>query len=138
MSLIRIDKNPSRKNLRIFALLWLAFVGGLAFTVWRRTGDSGWALGLAVVAVVVPLVGELAPEVVRRLYVGLSIAGWPIGWVVSHLLLAVVYFLILTPLGWLLRLLGRTPQEHRPDRSAASYWTPHRPAADPRRYFRQF
>ena len=48
-------------------------------------------------------------------------AVFPIGWVVSHLLLGVVYFLVLTPIGLTLRALGRDPLERRFDQSASSY-----------------
>jgi hypothetical protein len=57
---------------------------------------------------------------------------------VSHLLLLVVYYLVLTPIGLLMRLIGYDPLQRRFDRSAQSYWTPHDPAADDARYFKQF
>lgn len=138
MALIRIDRNPSRTSLRVFALLWMVFAGAAAFALWRRTGSVMPAAVVAAAAVVVPLAGELWPALVRWLYVALSVLTWPIGWVVSHLLLAVVYYLVLTPLGWILRAVGHVPQQHSPDPKRASYWTERRPAEDARRYFRQF
>jgi hypothetical protein len=53
-------------------------------------------------------------------------------------MLAVVLYLVLTPIGWALRLLGRDPLARGFDPDASSYWTPHRSAARIDRYFRQF
>jgi hypothetical protein len=76
------------------------------------------------------------PRVIRPLYVGLSRATLPIGWVVSHVLLAVIYFGIITPVGLLVRAF-RDPLERALEPGARSYWVP-REQAQPNRYFRQF
>ena len=65
-------------------------------------------------------------------------AAFPIGWTVSYLLLAAIFFLVLTPIGLVMRLFGRDPMLRALDRSAKTYWVPHNPGADPRRYFKQF
>ena len=80
----------------------------------------------------------LWPASRKRIYVGWMFAVFPIGWVVSHLLLGVVYFLVLTPIGLTLRALGRDPLERRFDQSASSYWVRHDPATQVKRYLRQF
>ena len=59
-------------------------------------------------------------------------------WTLSHVALAATYYLVLTPIGLLLRLVHGNPLDRAPDRSAASYWTARRPLRDVRRYFRQF
>jgi hypothetical protein len=64
-----------------------------------------------------------------------SAAALVVGWCVSHVLLVAVYFLVLTPIGFLLRLF-RDPMELRFEREASSYWFP-REAVDSGRYFRQ-
>ena len=56
----------------------------------------------------------------------------------THLLLAAVYFGVLTPIGLIMRLAGRDPMERRIDRAAPTYWVARRPVTDVRRYFRQF
>jgi len=53
-------------------------------------------------------------------------------------LLAIVLYLVFTPVGLLLRLLGRDPLERGFDRAAPSYWTARRRADTMDRYFRQF
>jgi len=80
----------------------------------------------------------LVPAWGARLWAGWMRAAEPMGWVVSHVVLAIVYYGVLTPVGLALRLAGRDPMRRRFDRQAASYWVERRGAADPGRYFRQF
>ena len=54
-------------------------------------GSRGfWAIG-----VVVPALGEVWPGGLRIVYLAVSYATFPIGWGVSHIILAVVYYLVL-------------------------------------------
>ncbi len=61
----------------------------------------------------------------------------PIGFVVSFILLAAFYFLLLTPVALVFRLIGRDALGRRFDAVAPSYWVPHKPSEDMRRYFHQ-
>lgn len=65
-------------------------------------------------------------------------AAFPIGWVVSHVLMAVVFFGLFTLIGFLFRLVGRDPLMLRRPVNQASYWLPKARVEDKRRYFRQF
>jgi hypothetical protein len=62
-----------------------------------------------------------------RLYVGWMLAAVPIGWTISHIVLGAVYYLVLTPIGLIMRLVGRDPTHIRRE-----------PQQDPSRPFRQF
>jgi hypothetical protein len=95
--------------------------------------DVLWGVG-GLVAVVV----WIAPAAGKKLYVGWMLAAQPIGWTISHLVLAAVYYLVLTPIGLLMRLFGRDPMQRHFDRSATSYWVKRPTEADPSRHFRQF
>jgi hypothetical protein len=73
-----------------------------------------------------------------RLYRAWMDAVAPIGWTFSALVLGLVYLLVITPIGWAIRLLGRDPMQRAFERQRTTYWTPRTPATDPSRYFRQF
>lgn len=139
MNVIAIDRHPSRRRLRRFGVVWLVFLAALGAMAWFERDNHRLAVGLWVVAVVVPVLGWCLPRMMRWLYVGLSYLTWPIGWLVSHLVLALVYFLVVTPIGLLARLFGYDPMSRKADADASSYWID-RPAApaEPRRHFRQF
>jgi L-asparagine transporter-like permease len=63
---------------------------------------------------------------------------YPIGVVMSYLIMGVFFFLIVTSLGLIFRLAGRDPLRRRFEATARSYWIPHRPAEKTDRYFSQF
>jgi hypothetical protein len=137
MALLDINWSPSRKELRQFAAIWLVFFAALGVW-WWYDGSATVARWLWIAAVAVGLPGLVMPALMRPIYVGWMAAAFPIGWVVSHLLLGTLYFLILTPIGLLLRLLGNDPMNRELDRAAKTYWVEHRTGDDPSTYFRQF
>lgn len=139
--MIRINRNLSARQLRTFGLLWLLFFGFFAYRLWH-TGWQTTGSALAAAALLVPLIGWWWLPLLRRAYLGLSYAVYPIGWLVSHLLLAIVYYGVLTPTGLGLRLLGKDLLQRRLDpqtkSNTASYWIERPPPPRPERYFRQF
>jgi hypothetical protein len=137
--MLDINRNPSRRELRQFAGIWFpAFwivVGGM---ILYRTGDPIVPLCLWVPVLFLSLMGLWRPAWMRPIFVGWMFAAAPIGWVVSRLILGIVYFVVLTPIGLVLRLTKGDPLQQRFDPSASTYWTPREPARDTSRYFRQF
>ena len=138
MALIEINRNPSRRELNAFAFALatlFAVAGSVAF--WRahapRVATGIWIAGALLLAVYLAL-----PRLRRPICVGWMRACAPLGWLVSHTALAVVYFLVITPIGLAMRLAGRDPMKRRFDPSAESHWLPHQADEDASRYFRQF
>ena len=136
--LIRVDHEPSPTRLRIVGLVWAAFfgiVGGLVLS-WSGSLPAAsipWSIGgLAA------LVGWFLPAVMRRLYLAAAYASFPAAWLISHFALALVYYLLLTPIGLLLRRFGHDPLLRRFDPSAETYWRRRERAESVDRYFRQF
>ena len=139
MALLEINKNPSKRQLRQFAGIWFpAVILLLGIFLLRRTGSLSLTIVIWAVGLVVSLVGLVIPPLIRRVYLGWILACYPIGWTLSHLLLAIVFVLLLTPIGMVLRWLGRDPLNRSLDRSAKTYWTPHIPDVNIQRYFKQF
>ncbi len=139
MALIEINWSPSRSQLRQFAGIWFpafwAMVGGFA---WYHAGKLPTAMGViwAVVGVL-SVAGLSNPSWIRPVFILWMKLAFPIGWIVSHLMLAAIYYLVMTPIGLLMRVLGRDPMQRRLDRAATTYWVPHEPSGDTARYFRQ-
>jgi hypothetical protein len=139
VAVIEINRNPSRRELNLFGFIWLGFFLLAAGGLWLKLRLPLASVALGAVAVVVPVLGWAAPSFMRVVYVGLSYVAWPIGFVVSHVLLGAVYYLLVTPFGLIMRAVGYDPMHRRFDPAAPSYWV-ERDAAerDPRSYFRQF
>ena len=137
MALIQIDRNPSDSALRWFGVMLLAFFGLIGGLIWLWGGGlTASAVLWGVGATLFILFYALRP-LQRPFYLGWVYATLPIGLTVSFTLLGVVYFLVLTPIAWVLRLLGRDALALRYDDKLSSYWTPRRSAVT-KRYFRQF
>ena len=137
MGLIRINRSPSRRQLNVFGIIWLAFFSLIGWMVFQH-GQPRLARVLWIVALSLPIVGWVFPAFMRWLYVGMAYAALPIGLVVSHVILAAVYYLLVTPLGWAKRLVGYDPMERKFDDPAPTYWVPRDSRIGIERYFRQF
>src|SRR5687767_2899196 len=126
-----IPWNPTSRMLRQFAALWLVC---LSFVAWRL--ELPYAVFGVVVAV--GLLGLVWPRSMRELFVALVVVTLPIGWAVSHLLLATMFYGVFLPLGLCFRLLGRDALALRRRSGRDSYWEARPQAADMRRYFQPF
>ena len=80
----------------------------------------------------------VAPVIVKMIYLGWMYAAFPIGWTVTHLVLAFVFYGVVTPIGLVMKLFGYDPMRRTIDKAAETYWIEHDPAGEPARYFRQF
>lgn len=136
--MIDINWQPSTRDLRIFAVGQVLFFAFLATAIVRRGGSPELAGILVGVSSVAGLVGTIKPSLVRPIYAGWMIAVFPIGWCVSHLLLGMVFWLVIVPLGLALRCCGVDPLERRTDKHRKTYWTKRPQPPAPSRYFRKF
>jgi Saxitoxin biosynthesis operon protein SxtJ len=136
MSLLRINHHPSRRQLLLFGATWLLFFGASGASLWGK-GHQAAAELLGALAVGVPVAGLAWPPALRIVYLGLSYAVYPIGFVVSHGVLAALYYLVLTPIGRVARLGGYDPLGRRFDRAAPSHWQRRTAPKPPGSYFRQ-
>ena len=139
MSIVRINHRPTRKQLNQFGCIWLGFMSFFGAVAWFKLGAPSLAEGLWCAAVVVPVIGWLAPSFMRLVFLGMSYAAWPIGFVVSHIVLAMVYYLVMTPIGVLMRIFGYDPMTRNGDRGATSRWVERSGRTrGAESYFRQF
>ena len=139
MSLVQIDWNPGERQLRVFGLSGFAasvILAVVLLLIWHVA--LLWALLILAAGCAIGLCSLISLRAARVLYVVLTTVALPIGFVVSFVLLAAFYFLLLTPVGLFFRIIGRDPLRRRFDRAGDTYWVPHRPAAGPDRYFHQF
>jgi hypothetical protein len=133
-----INWNPDRKTLVEFSELWLFFVGMVASPLALLRGHPTSAAIFWILAVAVRGLGLWRPSWVKPFFLGLTLATWPIGWVVSHLAIGLVYYLVITPIGLAFRLIGRDPLRRAFDPKATTYWEPYNPNRGADRYLRQF
>ena len=135
--MLDVNWNPGRRELRQFAIGLLIFglvLGGLTY---YRSGEWGVPTAIAAVAALIAALGLLNANLIRPLFVAWMAAAYPIGWTVSQVVLALTFYLVVTPIGLFMRAIGRDPLGRRVHRSPESYWVAHEPSRDPASYFKQ-
>ena len=132
-----VNWRPDARELRHFAaamLIGFSVLGLLA--AWRASGISTgaivlWSIGMFLAgAAFVPKLGRIA-------YLGVYLPTSIIGFVVSNVILTLMFFLVITPLGIILRLMGKDflRQQRQKDKSQ---WMPVNGAKSEDSYYRQF
>jgi hypothetical protein len=70
------------------------------------------------------LLGAIIPRALKYVYLAWMSVAFVLGFVISHLILGLFFFLVITPIGLVARLFGKDFLSLKLDRSAASYWIP--------------
>lgn len=137
MSLLRLNTDPSRRQLLQFGVAWVVFsLLAALITAWKPGPVAPWLLCL--LAVIPPLIGWMVPGFLRVLFIALSVVTFPIGFVVSHLILAVLYYGVLSPTGLILRWVKPGFFPKRPDPSLPTYWHSRTGTRMPTDYFKPY
>jgi hypothetical protein len=125
------------RELRRFGLLVGAVFAGLGIFLWARHRPMfPWFLvpGMALI-----VCGWIIPRALRLVYIPWMSLALALGFVVSHVILTLFFFLVITPVGLLARLLGKDFLRLKLDRQASSYWLPCRKTPESKAdYERQF
>jgi len=128
---------PGQCRLRQFSVLWTLIFLSLAIQLcWPLTRIFP-VLGLSLVCFI-GIIGWFRPHIMRPMYLTWMLAAWPIGWLISHVVIVVLFFGLFMPLGLLIRVFGRDPLGLRFQPETASYWTKKEVFADKHRYMQQF
>jgi membrane-anchored protein YejM (alkaline phosphatase superfamily) len=137
MSLIRLNTRPSRRQLIQFGIAWVVFfLLAALFAAWRSASVPPWPM--VALALIPPLIGWIFPGFLRVLFVALSVVTFPIGFVVSHLILAALYYLVLSPIGLILRVVKPGLFPKRPAPSLTTYWHPRPRTRERNDYFKPY
>ncbi len=78
------------------------------------------------------------PAANRPLYVGLAVVAFPIGFVVSYVIMGALFYLLIAPVGLVFRLFGRDPLDRRFLPEAKTYWVDAGAVRPRESYFKQF
>ena len=145
--LIKLELNPDEETLRQFGYIALGGFGLLAAAAYTETLIFSFGLGAARSAVAASLLGLgvlsallslVAPRANRAIYVGLSVVAFPIGFVISHIVLALIFFVLISPIALAFRIARRNELRLGSDPATTSYWSPVRPRRASESYFSQF
>jgi hypothetical protein len=138
MALIDKNREPTCGELRIFGMVLAVFFGLIGGLVLHRTGSWTFATVLWAITLLLCAFYYAVPAVQSMIFHAWQVVIYPIGWIISHGLLAMTFYLVIMPIGLMIRLCGYDPLQRELDRSAKTYWTPHNIIEDTERYFQQF
>ena len=114
----RIDANT--KAIRSFGITFLIVLGAIGGLLIFKGRDGGYIwMGIGGLFF---LLGLLAPRALRgvyRIWMGLAVV---LGYFMSRIILSVLFYLVVTPIGLFLRLLGKDILNEKWDKKANSYW----------------
>jgi hypothetical protein len=139
MALLKVNWHPTDKELRSFgniALIATVLISVLLYAI--KGLGLRWTLPIPAVGLIIFVTGRVSIKLTRTIYLGLTMLTLPIGLAISFVLLAALYYLVITPIGLFFRLIRRDPLCRRFDNAAESYWLRRRPTGNIERYFRQF
>jgi uncharacterized membrane protein len=135
--LARIDRSPKALRRFGFILGGLLILLGLVLLA-RHRAESLSALSSQVFGAILVIAAVLAPNALKHLHavwMGLALL---IGWVMTRVILTLVFFLIVTPIGLLQRLVGQRSVDLHFRTGASSYWQPREKSFAPADYRNQF
>ena len=126
-----------KRELRQFGITMgvvLALLAGLLF--WREKEYSRYFLTFSLMFF---LIGWVLPVLLKPLHKLWMTVALLIGWCVTRLILIILFYLVVTPIGLLTRLCGKDFLDIKGKKNATSYWVPRKPTKwDKTHYENQF
>ncbi len=139
MALLKINWHPNRKELGDFGKVALIATVLISLLLWGIKGVGfKWTLPILAVGLIIFVASKTSEKLTRTIYLGLTMLTLPIGFTISFILLAAFYYMVITPIGLVFRLMRRDPLCRKFDNTTDSYWLPRPPTRGLNRYFRQF
>ena len=102
------DVEVTNKTLRQFGLM----VGGVFLVIglwpwlWRQEVMREWAV---VLGALLSVAGLTVPAILKHIYQGWMWVGHIMGWINTRILLGILFYGIVTPMGLAMKLAGRDP-----------------------------
>jgi hypothetical protein len=125
-----------KKDLRSFGIVMAVFFGLLgAWLLWKERDSY---LYMFIIAGIFLLGGLALPIALKPLQIAWMTLAVILGWVMTRVILGILYYLIFTPMGLLARLFGKDFLNMKLDRNASSYWIEKKAEPGERNYENQF
>jgi hypothetical protein len=119
---VRAASNRHAQDLRSFGFVMASAFGVLgALSLWRGKFFGPYSLGLGAAFLLVALVLPRSLAPIERVWTGFATL---MSVVMTYVILTVLFFAVITPLGVAMRLCGRDALKLKKAPSTPSFWTP--------------
>ena len=126
-----------KKELRQFGITFAVVLGFLSFWFLWRGRDEGYVL--LIISIVFLALGLFLPNLLKplqKLWMTLAVL---LGWLMTRVILIILFYLVVNPIGLLARLCGKDFLNKKFDSKADSYWIPREATTpDKKTYENQF
>ncbi len=120
---------------RLMAIVGLLVAAYLLYRT-RSVAQPGVLIALSA-ATALWVTGRWLPVLLRPIHRAWMMLAVLLGFVMTRVILFIVFALVVTPIGIVMRLLERDPLNKHPDPTLATYWTPKEPSEPPATRFRR-
>ena len=110
----------TKKTLRQFGLMVggiFLFIGLWPF-VWRQEAVRIWVV---VPGALLATAGLIVPGLLKHVYQGWMWVGHVMGWINTRIILGILFYGIVTPMGLVMKLTGRDPMRRKFEPDAQTY-----------------
>lgn len=116
--------DTSTESIRSFGLMVGGVLIGLAVVLWWTGGREFGTTEISLVGIggVLVVSGALVPTILRPLYRVWMALAVTMGFIMTRVLLAAVFYGVVTPVGLLRRVFSEDPMCRELDPDASSYW----------------
>ena len=139
MALVSLNLKPSKKQLRDFgdiALCMCNVIGGLLLCLDKLS--AGGFFVFCLIGVIIYVSSRISTILVRPIYKGMILVTFPIGYVISHVVMGLFYYIVVTGVAFVFKLLGRDLLSRKYNTQAKTYWLKYTKKRTSEDYFRQF
>ena len=119
-------RGPSDRNFGLVFAVVFAVIGLLPWVFGRPVRT--WGIVAAALFLAVALVAPRILAPLNKLWLKLGLL---LHRVVSPIVLGIMFFLVITPMGLLMKVFGKDPLRLRFDRGASTYWIAREPPGPP-------
>ena len=112
----------TKKELREFGLtvgIVFALIGGLFY--WRGKDHYFYFVIVSFMLLILGLIAPLVLKPIQKIWMAVALI---IGFVMTRIILCVLFYLVITPISLLGKLSGRDQLSLKFDRKASTYWIP--------------
>lgn len=133
----RFNRHPTRRDIRYFSITLL--IACLLFALVLILADkSSAALRIGGAGGFLSIVCYFAPIIGRAVYLVWMGATFALGFIISPVVTALIFYLIVTPIGIFLRLAGKDRLRLKTPKNVTTYFNDYSEPSDKESFCRQF